>query len=246
MLDNIPLKDLSFGALALLVLILVAMIVGLVLLIKLRVMKKINLFWGLLALVFAGAGLAACVLGADMGTLITRPDGDPQQTVDQFFGSIISGDYASAYACLDDYTDLGLGTAPADAVGMKVYEALKDSYSYRLSGDCRVEGLTAVQQVEFRYFDLTRISDDLEADANAYLEELVAQRSRSEIYDEDDHYLTSVTDEVYAHAINSVLDHAADYYTTVLLDVDLSYTDGTWSLSTSQPMLNALTGGTAY
>ena len=246
MLDNIPLNNLSFGTLALLVLILVAMIVGLVLLIKLRVMKKINLFWGFLALVFTGAGLAACVLGADMGTLVTRPDGDPQQTADRFFSSIVSGDYASAYACLDDYTDLGLGTAPADAVGMKVYEALKDSYSYRLSGDCRVDGLTAVQQVEFRYFDLTKISGDLEADANAYLEELVAQRSRSEIYDENDHYLTSVTDEVYAHAINSVLDHAGDYYTTVLLDVDLSYTDGTWSLSTSQPMLNALTGGTAY
>ncbi len=74
----------------------------------------------------------------------------------------------------------------------------------------------------------------------------MAQRSRSVVYDENDHYLTSVTDEVYAHAINSVLDHASDYYTTVILDVDLRYTDGTWSLSTSQPMLNALTGGTAY
>lgn len=246
MLDNIPVKDLSFGTLALLVLILVAMIVALVMLIKLRVMKKVNLFWGLLALVFTGAGLAVCVLGVGMGTLITRPDGNPQQTVDKFFSSIISGDYASAYSCLDDYTDLGLGTAPADAVGKKVYETLKESYSYRLSGDCRVNGLTAAQQVEFRYFDLTKISGDLEADANAYLEELVAQRSRSELYDENDHYLTSVTDEVYAHAINSVLDHASDYYTTVILDVDLRYTDGTWSLSTSQPMLNALTGGTAY
>ena len=246
MLDKMPVNDLSFGSLVLLVVILVAVIVALVMLIRLRFMKKINFLWGLLALVFAAAGLAACVIGADIGTLVTRPDGDPQQTVDTFFGSIISGDYASAYACLDDYSDLGLGTAPADAVGKKIYETLKTSYSYRLSGDCRVNGLTASQQVEFRYFDLTKISDELESTANDYLEELVAQRPRSELYDDNDRYLTSVTDEVYAYAINSVLSHAADFYTTVILDVDLSYTNGTWSLSTSQPMLNALTGGTAY
>lgn len=246
MLEKMPLNDLSFGSLVLLVLIFVAVAVALVMLIKLRFMKKISFVWGLLALIFAAAGFAACVIGADVGTLISRPDGDPQQTVDTFFGSIVSGDYASAYACLDDYSDLGLDTAPADAAGKKIYEALKASYSYRLMGDCSVSGLTAAQQVEFRYFDLTKISDELESTANSYIEELVSQRSRSELYDENDRYLTSVTDEVYAYAINSVLSHAQDFYTTVILDVALSYTNGTWSLSTSQPMLNALTGGTAY
>lgn len=246
MLEKMPVNDLSFGSLVLLVLIFVAAVVALVMLIKLRFMKKLNFLWGLMALVFAVAGLVACVIGADVGTLITRPDGDPQQTVDTFFGSILGGDYDSAYACLDDYSDLGLDSAPADAVGKKIYEALKESYSYRLAGECVVNGLTATQQVEFRYFDLTKISDELETTANEYIEELVAQRSRSELYDENDRYLTSVTDEVYAYAINSVLSHAQDFYTTVILDVELSYTDGTWSLSTSQPMLNALTGGTAY
>lgn len=246
MLDNLPVNDLSFGTLALLILILVAMIVAAVMLVKLRLMKKINLLWGLLALVFTGAGLAACVIGVGVGSLITKPDGDPQQTVDTFFSSIISGDYETAYACLDDYADLGLGTAPADAVGKRFYEELKESYSFRLNGDCRINGLSATQQVEFRYFDLTKISEDMQADANAYIEELVAQRPRNELYDENDHYLTEVTDEVYSHALNAVFSHAEDYYTTVILDVDLSYTDGTWSLSTSQPMLNALTGGTAY
>lgn len=244
--DNIPLNDLSFGSLVLLVLILAAAIVALVMLIKYAVMKKMRFLWGLLALILAAAGLAACVIGADMGTLVTLPDGDPRETADTFFRSIVSGDYDTAYRCLDDYTDLGLDTAPADAVGQKIYAALRDSYSYSLVGDCRVNGLTAAQQVEFRYFDLTKIGGDLEQDANEYLEEVVAGRPRSELYDENDHYLTEVTDEVYAHAINSVLAHAEDYYATIILDVDLSYTDGTWSLSTSQPMLNALTGGTAY
>ena len=242
---SFPVEKLSVMALVLLAVVLAATLIFIVLLIRMSFRRKINFLWGLLAVVFAAAGFCACILGFSVGTLITVADGDPQQTVDSFFSSIVSGNYEAAYQCLDDYADLGLGAEPTDEVSRRLYDVLIKSYAYELVGECKEDGLTATQQVNFRYFDMTGISADLEHEANSYIETIVAERPRSELYDAQDHYLSSVTDEVYDHAIDTVLSHTEDYYKTVLLDVELQYTNGTWSLSTSRSMLNALAGGTA-
>lgn len=245
MMQNLPLDKLNVSSLVLIVLLAVVVIVSLSYLISLKVRKKIRFVWGLLALVFAAGAFLAAIVGASMGTIVTRADGDPQKTVDSFFIAVLSGNYTAAYDCLEDYADLGLSSAPTDEVGRRLVAALRESYDYKLLGECTVDSLSAQQTVEFRYFDLTKIGDELAADSNEYIEQLVSERSRRELYDENDRYLESVTDEVYAHAVDTVLSHAQDYYTTVTLNVELSYTDGAWLMRTSQPMLTALTGGIA-
>lgn len=244
-MNNLSLDKLNMSSLLLILVLAIVAVIALILLISLKVRKKIKFLWGLLALVFAVAGVLAAIVGANLGTVISRADGDPRQTVDSFFIAVLNGNYTAAYDCLDDYADLGLSSEPSDPVGKRIVSALRESYDYKLIGDCTVDGLSAVQQVEFRYFDLTGIGEKLAADANEYIEQLVRERNRSELYDDNDRYLESVTDEVYEHAVAAVLSHAEDYYRTVVLELELNYTDGAWRLHTSQPMLTALTGGTA-
>ena len=66
------------------------------------------------------------------------------------------------------------------------------------------------------------------------------------IYDENKHYLPSVTEEAYLAALDSVLEHAETYYAELDLELSLTYTDGRWQILTSPALLRALNGGTAY
>ena len=61
---------------------------------------------------------------------------------------------------------------------MLAYDALKASYSYKLYGDCTVDGLTAKQQVVFQYLDLSSIGDDVQSKTEENLNSIVQSRSR--------------------------------------------------------------------
>ena len=110
---------------------------------------KLRAFWLALAIILVVLAVLLCAAATLMGSLYIRPAGDPQQTVIRFFDAVKSGDYAAAYACLSDYESLGLENTPETADGQLLYQALRDSYDYTLSGDCRVEDLSAAQRVKF-------------------------------------------------------------------------------------------------
>ena len=79
-----------------------------------------------------------------------------------------------------------------------------------------------------------------------YLEKIVASRPLHEIYDENNNYLPSVTEEAYLAALDSVLQHADAHYAEVELELALTYTDGRWQVLASPAFLRALNGGAAY
>ena len=68
---------------------------------------KIRLFWLILAVLFAAAAGFACFYADLFGSIYNRPDGDPGETVSQFFVSVRNGNYISAYSCLSDYLTIG-------------------------------------------------------------------------------------------------------------------------------------------
>ena len=74
--------------------------------------KKINPFWLALSVLLSLAILGLCVFAARGGTLRLEPSGNPQDVAIYFLNSLVAGEYKSAYACLSDYSALGLENEP--------------------------------------------------------------------------------------------------------------------------------------
>lgn len=200
----------------------------------------------LLALLIAAAAMVLSVIGLRVGTIYAKPSGDPAAAAEEFLSAVCRDDYDTAYRLLRDYSDLGLGAEPSTAAGRLVNRALHDSYAYTLTGPCDVNMLDAVQPLRFRYLDLPSLEEDAAAEASHQLELIVQSRELKDIYDENKHYLPSVTEEAYLAALDSVLEHAETYYAELDLELSLTYTDGRWQILTSPALLRALNGGTAY
>ena len=123
--------------------------------------NKINMFWGLLAILFSGGTMLMAIVGSSVGTIYAKPSGDPRSSVTEFFDALVTGDYETAYSLMDDYSDLGLDTQPESEAGQLINQALKESYHYELVGDCQVNLIQASQRVSMRYLDISAVTSQL-------------------------------------------------------------------------------------
>ena len=204
---------------------------------------KIRLFWVLLTAMFTALAVIACVYAGLFGSMYNRPEGDPAETVTWFFDSIRIGNYPSAYSCLGDYVTLGLEREPETPEARQVYDALKKTYTWSLDGDCRVNGLEAVQPVSFRALNIRKTEDAVAKRANELFEQETADKPASEVYDETGAVLPSVTDRVYAMALEEALAYPDSLCSETGLEIRLQYADGTWKIVTDRALMNALVGG---
>ena len=205
--------------------------------------KKLNLFWGLMAVLFAYAAAGACIIGMTDGTLYTKTEGNPQDTVVSYLDNYISGNYSIASEYLTDHSVIGFISDSADPNSVRLLECLKNSYSYQLYGDCRIDGLEAKQRIVLTYLKLSDIKSDLLAKTNETAQKLVEELHSAKIYDENGNYLESFTNAAYDQALDEVLSDCEKYYTTVPIDLTLSYSDKQWLLNMSPELLSASCGG---
>ena len=204
---------------------------------------KFRLFWLILAVLFAGMAGVACFYAAMYGSIYNRPDADPAETVTRFFESIRARNYPEAYACLSDYASLGLEKEPESAEARAMYDALRNSYSYTLSGSSSVTGLEASQRVVLRALNLRMTENAVQQRVNGILEEMVATMPESEVYDGNGGYLTSFTDAIYTEALNQALQNTDALCSDTQLLIQLKYMDGTWKIVTDRNLMTALIGG---
>ena len=68
---------------------------------------------------------------------------------------------------------------------------------------------------------------------------IVRQRPENQVNDE----MKTGRVEIYAKALNQVLEDAQSFYTTTDLEVTLRYLDGAWRMETSPALFTALLGG---
>lgn len=226
------------------IIIIIAVAVGITFVLR-ESAGRINPLLAILSLLLAGCSAAFCAIGSTAGTVYAQSDGDPQETVRIFFDSVCSGDYPTAYSCLENYSSLGLENTPSAEVGELVYSALRDSYSYELQGPAAIDRLSAKQTVSFTCLDLRAMEADAEAETSKVLEKIVRSRPRKDIYDENNNYYPAVTEEAYRTAVTGILKNASAYYSTRELTVSLDYIDRRWLINADGSLMNALTGGTA-
>lgn len=206
---------------------------------------RANVPWAILAIILSGLALMTCVVGYSFGTLYTKPDGDPKDTVETFFSALESGDYQSAYPCLADYTSLGLENEAADENGKIIYQALRNSYSHTVMGEATVNKLSAFVPVRFRYLNIKDTESSIGDKVNGILEKFVEDNPHNKVYDANDKYLPEVTDKAYSDAVAEVMNNISAFYTTEQFNVELEYKNGKWFIITSPELLNAVIGGTA-
>ena len=204
---------------------------------------RIRLFWVILTAMFTALAVIACVYAGLFGSMYNRPEGDPAETVTWFFDSIRIGNYPSAYSCLGDYVTLGLEREPETPEARQVYDVLKKTYTWSLDGDCRVNGLEAVQPVSFRALNIRKTEDAVAKRANELFEQETTDKPASEVYDETGAVLPRVTDRVYAMALEEALAHPDSLCSETELEIRLQYADGTWKIVTDRALMNALVGG---
>ena len=207
--------------------------------------RRINVFWSSIAVVACACAALLCLLASSLGILYAKPKGDPQQTVSAFFQSLSSGDYDSAYSYISGYSSLGLENTPSDTVSKTVYDALKASYSFTLSGECSVEKLSATQAIQLSYLNLPSLREDVSTKCLEKLGSIVMERKKTEVYDENDKFLPSVTAEAFEFAVNEVLNSAEKYCVTENINIKLEYKDGSWFIVPDTALINAISGGVA-
>lgn len=218
---------------------------ALVALLKLRAKKQLKLRWAIPSLLFASAALLLCIYAPGMTTAVTASEqkkADPQESVSRFFDSLIRKDYPSAYDCLYDYASLGLEDRPQSEAAQRMAEALLDSYSYTLYGDCAVDGLHARQQVIFEMLDLDAMQADLKIGTEEAVQRLSEELPRSQVVDEEGNFLPELTDQAYLEALNELLEHPGRYRTSVGLNLQLYYTTDGWRILTDSQLIQALSG----
>ena len=196
-------------------------------------------------IIICALALVLCLLASSVGTVFARPNGDPQQTVTAFFDAITAGDYDCAYGYISGYTSLGLENTPSDTVSQMVYDALKSSYKYELVGQCSVDKLSASQQVQLSHLELSAVKSDVSSLCIDKLEEMVMERSKSEIYDENKNFLPAVTAEAFELAVNAALESAEKYTVKDNLLLQLEYDGEKWLIIPDAALIHALSGGIA-
>lgn len=239
-IGNVPI-----GGFMAMIAICTAAIIAIVIIFRYNGAGSINGFWGVLSIILAALAMLLCIVGLNFGTIVSAPNGNPQDTVEAFYENIISGNYSEAYSYLSDYSDLGLENPPESEEGRMIFNALKSSYAYTIRGNCTRDTLHATQLVAFRYLNLAMVEEAAGGMINDLLNDVVQTRPKSQVYDAEGNYLESVTDEVYRKALTEVLGDSEKYCTSSEFEVSLDYIDGEWLLNTDSRMIAALLGGAA-
>ena len=210
---------------------------------------KLRLVPALCAILLAAAALIVCVLPSPESAEKPAEDkpvelkGDPQASVTEFFDALCARDYAAAYEKLSGVSTLGLENAPQSEDAAAIWRAMEENREYRLYGDCVAAPGGAVQQLVFTTLDLKALGEAVKAATEAKVEQLAAELSPDEIYNDEGGYLESFTARAYSEALAETLEHAADYRGTVGLNIRLVRSDGDWLIEPDGALYGALTGG---
>lgn len=223
--------------------IVVLALIAAIALVAYRKEHKVNLLWGLLAILFGSSAVLLTAVGCGVGTVYAKPAGEPRAAVTGFFDALVTGEYDTAYSLMKDYAGLGLEKEPESEAARLIYDALKQSYHYALIGDCQISMLTATQRVSMRYLDVKQLTSGLQELTQEKLKTIVQTRDRDQVYDDKDQYLPAVTQEAYTDALKQVLKNTKSCYTQVEFDLTVEYSGGKWQLLTAPELLLALTGG---
>lgn len=211
-------------------------------------MKITKLFSGLFAALGVMTMLVTAVVSLSslnrMPQLLTPPEAALAQS-EAVMEAVAQGDYTAAGNRMYGQPSLGVDRDPADAVGVLIWDAFVDSFTYEFTGDCYATDSGLARNVTVTTLDISSVTANLKARSEALLEQRVAQAEDvTEIYDQDNNYREEFVMQVLYDATVQALQEDAAYLTQELT-VNLVYQQEQWWVMPEQPLLRAISGGIA-
>lgn len=207
----------------------------------------------LLSVIFVIVGIAAAVAAVnlslnnkDADPVLVAPPEEAKLQVVGLMDAVCAGDFALASTYMQGQPDLGVDREATDPVGVLIWNALCDSMSYELVGECygTEEGLA--QNVTVSCMDITSVTSVLKERSQAMLEERVEEaEDLDDVYDENLQYREDFVMEVLYDAAEKALKEDA---TTMTMDltVNMVYQNEVWWIIADTDLLDAISGGILY
>lgn len=211
-------------------------------------MKITKLFSGLFAVLGVILMLGTAVLSLSSlnraPQLLTPPEAALAQS-EAVMAAVAQGDYTSAGNLMYGQPSLGVDREPADAVGVLIWDAFVDSFTYEFTGDCYATDSGLARNVTVTTLDISSVTANLKARSEALLEQRVAEAEDvTEIYDQNNNYREEFVMQVLYDAAQQALQEDAAYLTQELT-VSLVYQQEQWWVMPEQALLRAISGGIA-
>lgn len=214
-------------------------------------MNKTRLLLSALCIVLAlGVGvftIRLCSYASSSQPRIVSETELPEERTAEFFEYIVNADYTAAEEIIGVGASLGLSTEPQDSVGKLVFDALRESFSYELCGECTVSGVDAAQRVKITYLDIPAVTAAQKEPTKARLEQYVEQAQlSSEVFDESGAFRYDVAIRALYEVTEEILENAGEYYVSEEIEVKLSYSGNQWYLQPGEELYRILSGNTSY
>ena len=209
-------------------------------------MKWIAKFFGLVfilaGIVVAGFTVETAKNNLDSIPVLLAPVKEAEAQAEALMEAIAKGDYNTAGTLILGNPKLGVDRDPADTVGIMIWDAFVESYSYEMVGESYATDSGIAQNVKVSYLKISSVTKNLRERSQTLLEERVAAAEDvSEIYDENNDYKEAFVMEVLKDATEDALAEDAEM-TTAEFTINLVYRNGNWMIVSDNALLTAISG----
>jgi hypothetical protein len=204
--------------------------------------KLIGLVFILAGVAVAGFAVETAKNNLDSIPVLLAPVEEAESQAVALMEAVSNGDYATAGTLILGNPKLGVDRDPADAVGVMIWDAFVESYSYEMVGESFATDSGIAQNVKVSYLKISSVTKNLRERSQTLLEERVAQAEDvDEIYDENNDYKESFVMEVLKDAVSDALAEDAEM-TGAEFTINLVYRDGNWVVVSDSALLAAISG----
>jgi len=155
------------------------------------------------------------------------------------------GEFEEAEKMLYGNPSLGVDRQASDDVGSLIWDAFVDSIEYEFSGDFYATDTGIARNVTITTLELASVTESLRERSQVLLERRVKNAEDvSQVYDENNDYREDfVLNVLYDAAYQSLQEDAR--YVSQDVTLNLVFRQGKWWVMPDQPLLAAISGGTA-
>ena len=204
-------------------------------------MKWIAKIIGLL-FILAGIVVAGFTVEVAKKNLDSIPVEEAEAQAKALMEAVAQGDYSAAETFILGNPKLGVDRDPADTVGIMIWNAFVESYSYEMVGDCYATDSGIAQNVKVSFLDISSVTKNLRERSQALLEARVAEAvDVDEIYDENNDYKEEFVMAVLKDAVTDALQEDAKM-TGTEFTMNLVYRDGNWVVVSDSALMAAISG----
>lgn len=210
-----------------------------------KIKKVLSLVFALLAVALTALTIYLTLSALDAEPVLVTPPEAAVETAEAVMAAICQGDYETAAGMMYGTPELGASRAPADEVGVILWDAFQESLSYELTGDCYATDSGIAQDVTITCLDFSSVTAPLRDRAQTLLVQRVEEAEDADIiYDENGDYREAFVMEVLRDVTLDALEEDAKNQEQKLT-VNLVYKRGQWWVVPDQALLSAISGGIA-